>query len=324
MNDASRPSDGNDAGDFPATGGSAPQQPQQGGARTGAATHESGADTSAMGVGTSPFDEPTGEFPPATGGPGWSGIGGDEPDPETRVIPHRQVISREDDVFGPGGDEQQTTRIPSYEELSTGAPDPARREPADIAAAMDQALTDSPAKAKRGTLDIGLLVIRVVLGGILFAHGLQKLTGNWGGPDLDGFRTVLESGGFNYAHALSIAGPVGEVVVGALLVVGFLTPLAAAGAVAILINAWCFMQASTPGLQFFTNQSGAAGSGVEFETMLLAAAVGITLTGAGLLSLDVKRGWTRRPFLGSFAFLLLGVAAGVVIWVVFNGANPFA
>ncbi len=300
-------------------------------------------------MGTSPFDEPTGEFPPAeppsgsgawssgTGGsaqgrsgqdaPGEGGYGAQEPDPETRVLPRRHVVSREDDVLGAGGEDQQTTRIPTYEELSSPAPAAApyadRREPEDIAAAMDQALTDSHAKAKRGTLDLGLLVVRVVLGAILFAHGLQKLTGRWGGPDLDGFRAMLETTGFDYAHALSIAGPVGEVVVGALLILGLLTPIAAAGAVALLINAWCFMQAGTSGVQFFTNQSGQQGSGVEFETMLLAAAVGLVLTGPGLISLDVKRGWVRRPLASAWVFLVVGVAAGVVIWVVFNGANPF-
>src|SRR5699024_7187348 len=163
--------------------------------------------TTALGAGTSPFDEPTGEFPPAeppSGSPAWSsgtggsalggsaqsgygpaedgfgGSGAQEPDPDTRVLPRRHVVSREDDVLGTGGEDQQTTRIPTYEELSSPAPAAGgasyadRREPEDIAAAMDQALTDSPAKAKRGTLDLGLLVIRVVLGAILFAHGLQK------------------------------------------------------------------------------------------------------------------------------------------------------
>lgn len=261
-------------------------------------------------MGGSPFDEPTAEFPPAQPPAA-------DTNTATRVLPRAQVVSREDDLAGIG--EEQTTRVPSYEELS--AP---RREPTDIAAAMDRALDETPPQAKRGTLDLGLLVVRVALGAILFAHGLQKLTGNWGGPDLDGFRTVLEQGGFSYAHALSIIGPVGEVVAGAALVLGLLTPLAAAGAVALLINAWCFVQAGTPGLQFFTDQSGAQGSGVELESMLLAAAVGISLAGPGLISLDVKRGWVRRPRYGSLLFLVVGVAAGVVVWVVTNGANPFA
>lgn len=275
-------------------------------------------------AGTSPFDEPTAEIPttapPEQVASGAGAVGGAfaEPDAVTREMPRAHVVSREDDVAAGAAGEQPTQRIPSYEELS--AP---QREPVDIAAAMDRGLSDEQPTAKRGTLDVGLLVVRVVLGAILFAHGLQKLTGNWGGPDLDAYRDILASSGFDYAHALSIAGPVGEVIVGVLLVVGFVTPIAAAGAIAIMINAWCYMQAGTPGLQFFADQSGVTGSGVELETMLLAAAVGVVLTGPGLISLDVKRGWVRRPRFSAIGFLILGIAAGVVVWVVFNGTNPF-
>lgn len=281
-----------------------------------------------VGEGTSPFDEPTTEFPVSeraggstdAAGAGVAGSAGSglADDSSTRQMSRAQVVDREDDMVGVPGGAQQTQRVPTYEELSSP-----RREPTDIAASMDRGLDESQPKAKRGTLDLGLLVLRMVLGAIVFAHGLQKLTGQWGGPDLDGFHSLLDSSGFQYAHALSIAGPVGEVIVGALLVLGLLTPIAAAGAIAILVNAWCFVQAGTPGVQFFTNQSGAAGSGVEFETMLLAAAVALTLTGPGLISLDVKRGWVRRPLASAWLFLVIGVAAGVVVWIVFNGANPF-
>ena len=36
------------------------------------------------------------------------------------------------------------------------------------------------------------------------------------------------------------------------------------------------------------------------------------------------RGWARRPFIGSFGALILGAGAGVAIWVLLNGGNPFA
>jgi len=43
--------------------------------------------------------------------------------------------------------------------------------------------------------------------------------------------------------------------------------------------------------------------------------VAITLTGPGRIAIDGRRGWATRPFLGSFVVLLLGVAAGVCLWI---------
>ena len=45
-------------------------------------------------------------------------------------------------------------------------------------------------------MDIGLLVLRVVLGLTLAAHGAQKLFGWFGGPGLQGLGSWLESIGF--------------------------------------------------------------------------------------------------------------------------------
>ena len=227
--------------------------------------------------------------------------------------PRGRVLSTESDLME--GDDR-TQRTPPYEELS--AP---RREPQAVAEATDERVADR-APVRRGTLDLGLLLIRVVLGLILVAHGLQKITGRWGGPDLSEFQTDLQTLGFDYSQQLAYIGSIGEVIVGAVLVLGLFTPIAGAAAVALLINAWAAAQAADPGLQFFVDQSG--NQGVEFETMLLAAAAGLCLTGAGKLSLDANRGWTHRPMWGSLTLLVIGIAAGVATWAVLNGSNPFA
>ena len=59
---------------------------------------------------------------------------------------------------------------------------------------------------------------------------------------------------------------------------------------------------------------------VRFEKKFAVAA--IILVGPGKYGLDAGRGWARRPFVSSFAALILGVGAGVAIWVLLNGANP--
>lgn len=221
-----------------------------------------------------------------------------------------------------------TEQIPSYrssasdvyptEELRFSDPlDPAVAS--GLTSATPQAMPETVAPAMpsgRGTLDLGLLVLRLGLGTIVLFHGLQKLFGWWNGPGLDGFETTLVDSGFEQARLLSILGAVGEVAAGTLLIFGLATPLAGAAALAVLINAWCVRQVAEPGLQFF------APSGVEHETMLVAAAVAVVLTGPGRFSVDGGRKWATRPHIGSFFALILGVAGGVCLWIFLNGANP--
>ena len=50
--------------------------------------------------------------------------------------------------------------------------------------------------------DVGLFLMRSVVGAVFVFHGAQKLFGVWGGPGLTGFATLLESLGIPYpAHA---------------------------------------------------------------------------------------------------------------------------
>lgn len=177
-------------------------------------------------------------------------------------------------------------------------------------------VTQGDVKVGRGTLDLGLLALRLAVGGTLLVHGLQKLTGVWNGPGLGGFEETLAGAGFEQARLLAILGSIGEVAGGALLILGLVTPLAAASVLAVMINAWAFRQIAEPGLEYF------APSGTEYETLLGVCAGVIILTGPGRISLDGRRGWATRPFIGSFVALLIGIAAGVCIWIFLNGANP--
>lgn len=62
--------------------------------------------------------------------------------------------------------------------------------------------------------------------------------------------------------------------------------------------------------------------GHEFELTLIVVAAAIILIGPGRYGFDAGRGWARRPFIGSFVALLLGVGGGIAVWVLLNGANP--
>ena len=172
---------------------------------------------------------------------------------------------------------------------------------------------------RRGTQHLGLLILRAGLGAVFVAHGLQKLFGWWGGQGLNGFKNSLSEIGYQHADILTYCAAGGEIAAGVLLVLGLFTPLAAAGALAYLINsllAGMSAQHHGKSLPFFLP------NGHEYEITLIVMAAAVILVGPGRYGFDAGRGWARRPFIGSFAALVLGIGAGIAVWVLLNGANP--
>lgn len=188
------------------------------------------------------------------------------------------------------------------------------------AAGFGGADTDEPDQAadRRGTQDLGLLILRLGLGVLLVAHGLRKLFGWWGGQGLVAFKNSLSDAGYQHADILTYVGAGGQVATGLLLVLGLFTPLAAAGALAYLINGVLVGISAQPERRFALFLP----DGHEYQIMLIVVAVAIVLAGPGRYGLDGDRGWARRPFIGSVAALLFGIGGGVAMWVLLNGANP--
>jgi putative oxidoreductase len=177
------------------------------------------------------------------------------------------------------------------------------------------------AAGRRGTLDLGLLLLRLAIGVLFIGHGLQKAFGLWGGPGLDGWEADLTEMGFRYADILTYVATGGQIAAGVLLVLGLFTPVAAGGALAYLVTgvlAEAMVAHEAARLSEFLTD------GHEYKVFLACAVAALILTGPGRYGFDAGRGWARRPFIGSFAALLLGVGAGVAIWVLLNGGNPFA
>jgi putative oxidoreductase len=173
---------------------------------------------------------------------------------------------------------------------------------------------------RRGTQDLGLLLLRAGFGALLIAHGLQKVFGWWGGTGLGGFQNSLTELGYQHANILTYVGAGTEIGAGTLLVLGLFTPLAAATALGFLINALLAgVTASHPrNLAFFLPD------GHEFVLTLIVVAAAIILVGPGRYGFDAGRGWARRPFIGSFVALLLGIGGGIAVWVLLNGTNPLS
>jgi putative oxidoreductase len=163
------------------------------------------------------------------------------------------------------------------------------------------------------------LILRVGLGVVLAAHGMQKLFGWWGGHGLTSFKNSLSDVGYQHADILAYVSAGGEIASGVLLVLGLFTPVAAAGALAFLINGLLATVSAKPHtFAYFLPD------GHEYQITLIVMAAAVILAGPGRYGLDGGRGWAHRPFIGSFVALVCGIAAGVGVWVLLNGVNPIA
>ncbi|WOC13478.1 DoxX family protein [Gordonia sp. MP11Mi] len=181
--------------------------------------------------------------------------------------------------------------------------------------------------ARRGTIDLGLLILRVALGGVFLVHGLQKLTGWMNGPGVNGFADFLANSsdpslGFDEkaTTTLSLVAGISETAGGVLLIIGLLTPIAGAAVLSSILVAMTYKATLAQGVWFFAADGN--GNGIEYEAMLAAAAAAVILTGPGLYSADRRWGWARRPAWGSAGWLVVGIGVAVAVWIVFNGANP--
>ncbi|WP_280825206.1 DoxX family protein [Mycobacterium sp. OTB74] len=177
------------------------------------------------------------------------------------------------------------------------------------------------AASRRGTQDLGLLLLRAGLGAWLVAHGLQKAFGWWGGPGLNGFQHSLATAGYQHAGVLSYLGTGVQIGAGVLLVLGLFTPLAAAVALAYLLNA---LAVAVGGQLIHGYFPYFLPDGHEYQVTMVVIAAALTLTGPGRYGFDAGRGWARRPFIGSALSLVLGIGLGVGVWVLLNGSNPLS
>ncbi|SDF66035.1 DoxX family membrane protein [Pseudonocardia oroxyli] len=157
--------------------------------------------------------------------------------------------------------------------------------------------------------DLGMLLLRLGVGGLFLAHGVQKVFGLWGGLGLDATGRIIGDYGFSSASTLAWALGVGELLLGALLVVGLFTPLAAAGLLAVKAAAITVKW----GGPFFAAD---AVNAMELDVALAAGAAALLFVGAGRIALDNGRTWQRRPL--PWALLCLVIGAGVAVGVLFG------
>lgn len=247
----------------------------------------------------SPYDMPTGQIPRV-----------EEAATESFEAAHRGTDSGDTDAMS--SSDTPTTGRTTPAETYTRATIPPATSPPDTTARHSR--YEHWGEHRRGTLDLGLLVLRLLLGGTMLYHGLQKLAGWFGGPGLDATREQLLHGGWKHAQTSAALLSAGEVGGGALVVLGLATPLGAGAILAVMIDAWFLKQQQHPGFQY---------PEVELETVLAVLAAALVLTGPGKWALDRGRGWATRPMWGSLLVLVLAIAAAIGAWWYLHGGNPF-
>ncbi|MFZ3468540.1 DoxX family protein [Streptomyces sp. 4.24] len=155
--------------------------------------------------------------------------------------------------------------------------------------------------------DVGLLLLRLVLGLTMAAHGAQKLFGWFGGGGISGTGQFFTASGYPAGDAMAVLAGLTETLGGLGLAAGLLTPLAGAAVVGTMINAIAVHGTGS----FF------APEGVEYEILLTAGAAALALTGPGRYAADrflpVLRG--HRLAHGALAVALGAVIAGALLLV---------
>src|SRR3954466_13391036 len=86
-------------------------------------------------------------------------------------------------------------------------------------------------------MDLALLVLRLVVGGLFVGHGAQKLFGAFGGHGLAGTAGFFDQLGLSPGALHARAAGVAEFFGGALLMLGLFTPFAAAAIIATMVAA---------------------------------------------------------------------------------------
>lgn len=126
--------------------------------------------------------------------------------------------------------------------------------------------------------DTGLLILRLIMGGLLAGHGSQKLFGWFSGPGLKGTAGWLESLGLKPGTPWATVASASEFGGGTLTALGLLYPLGPIGTMGGMVMATAKAHWGKP---IWVTQGGA-----ELPVTNLAIALALTLSGPGRFSLD--------------------------------------
>src|SRR5262249_35217768 len=162
-------------------------------------------------------------------------------------------------------------------------------------------------EVKEMLVDVGILLVRVLFGGAIAAHGAQKVFGSFGGYGLKGTGGFFETLGFRPRVMFAAMAGLSELVGGLLLVLGLFTSVGAAAVLGEMLVAMVSVH--------LRNGFFATNNGIELPFLFAAAALGVAFTGGGAYSLDalLGLGYSAEPYMVGVLLVLALVGAGLTL-----------
>jgi putative oxidoreductase len=155
-------------------------------------------------------------------------------------------------------------------------------------------------------MDTGLLILRLVVGGLFIGHGTQKLFGWFGGPGPRRFGSGLEKLGYRPGGPMAIVAGMAETTGGTLILLGLLTPLGAAAVIGMMLNATLAVH--------WRNGLWNSEGGFEFPLTLAAAVAALSFAGPGRYSVDRALGLDLSGSVYGLDALAFGVGVGLILY----------
>jgi putative oxidoreductase len=197
-----------------------------------------------------------------------------------------------------------------------GQPEPAGGS-TDLLDDFEEGLDDQlPATRWHVGLDLGLLVLRIAVGGTMLLSGLYKFGLFNDFLNMDVMPESLAAQGFSQPGILSWVLVLTEVIGGGLLIVGLLTPVAAASALGV--TACAVYLAKDGGYFGQVVEGGAVLGGYQLPLLTAAGATALLFTGPGRIAFDLAFPWRKRPLPYGIVGFLLAAGGAVVVLTLFR------
>ncbi len=153
-----------------------------------------------------------------------------------------------------------------------------------------------------------LLLFRIAVGGVFLAHGYNHV---FGGGKIPGTGRWFESLGMRPGALHAWTASLTELGAGAMLVIGLLTPLAAAGVIGVMVVAWITNHRKNG---FFIFRPG---EGYEYVMTLTFCGIALAGVGAGRYSVDHVLNVFDPPGWWGVGLAVIGFVAALLLLVVF-------